>query len=145
VEIGRYNTSAFTNWTGLSMLLPVGAQNPQTLFRWRQLANSGSTSDHWALDDVTIQTAPTPPEILVHPTNQVVSLGDSPILIALAAGPEPMAYQWQHNGTNLPGATITSLILTNVQRFSLFFNNYASVNSSAVKFTGKETENVDPS
>ena len=40
-----------------------------------------------------------------------------------------MAYQWQFNGQDLPGATVASLVITNLQ--SLNAGNYAAVITNA--------------
>ncbi len=42
--------------------------------------------------------------------------GESVQLVVRAAGPGALSYQWQANGTNLSGATQSSLALTDVQR-----------------------------
>ena len=57
-EFGRYDTTNFYSWTYVSMPIPVAAQGSAMRFRWRQLSNSGTGCDHWALDDVLISTMP---------------------------------------------------------------------------------------
>ncbi|MCX6925922.1 MAG: immunoglobulin domain-containing protein, partial [Verrucomicrobia bacterium] len=57
----------------------------------------------------------TPPMITSQPANQTVVAGDNAAFNVLAAGTPPLSYQWMVNGTNLVGATATSLLLTNVQ------------------------------
>jgi len=57
---------------------------------------------------------PTPPVILTQPTNQVVTVSDDATFTVCAVG-YSLSYQWQFNGTNLPGATTASLAFTNVQ------------------------------
>jgi uncharacterized repeat protein (TIGR01451 family) len=54
------------------------------------------------------------PAITNQPINQSVSLGNMVTLTAGASGYSPLYYQWQLDGTNLPGATGSSLVLTNV-------------------------------
>jgi hypothetical protein len=56
-----------------------------------------------------------PPTINQQPASQTVALGATVSLNVFASGVPPPVYQWQFNGTNLDGATNTSLILTNVQ------------------------------
>jgi hypothetical protein len=53
--------------------------------------------------------------VVAPPTNQVTSPGRSISFVAAAAGPSPLRYQWQFNGSNLFGATNTTLNVTNVQ------------------------------
>jgi uncharacterized repeat protein (TIGR01451 family) len=56
-----------------------------------------------------------PPSISTQPTNQATLIGGSAVFNAVAIGSQPLSYQWTFNGTNLPGATKDSLVLTNVQ------------------------------
>jgi uncharacterized repeat protein (TIGR01451 family) len=53
------------------------------------------------------------PAITNQPINQSVSLGNMVTLTVGASGYSPLFYQWQLDGTNLPGATDPSLVLTN--------------------------------
>ncbi|CAM2769904.1 hypothetical protein [Rariglobus hedericola] len=50
-----------SNWTIYRIAIPVGARTPATAFRWRQSINSGAGTDAWALDNVRIQSAMSPP------------------------------------------------------------------------------------
>jgi hypothetical protein len=111
--IAQYNPPIYTNWTAVSTNMPVGAKAPATLFRWRQLSNSGSTSDHWALDDVYV--GPRPPQITTQPANQTVAAGQSAAFTVAVTGTAPFGYQWRSNSVNIAGATNTSLTLANVQ------------------------------
>ncbi len=49
------------------------------------------------------------------PPNRTVYLGDQTLLTVMAAGTPPVSFQWQFNGTDLPGGTSAWLRLTNVQ------------------------------
>lgn len=40
----------------MALPIPANTQSSAALFRWRQLSHSGSCCDHWALDDVRIDT-----------------------------------------------------------------------------------------
>jgi hypothetical protein len=82
-----------------------------------------------------------PPTIVIQPTNQTVMSGDTAVLSVTASGSNPLSYQWRFNGTNLAGATNTTLILTNVQ-FSqsgnyavLVTNAFGSILSSNAALT----------
>jgi hypothetical protein len=58
---------------------------------------------------------PLPPTIVsVTPTNWFVNEGATVAYTALASGSPALTYQWQHNGSDLPGATNTTLTLNNV-------------------------------
>lgn len=52
-------------WQLISVPIPVAARTAETQFRWRQLDNSGSGFDHWALDDVNVSNVILGPEIVV--------------------------------------------------------------------------------
>src|SRR5262249_44834643 len=47
--------------------------------------------------------------------SQVAASGETVAFSALASAPRPLSYQWQFNGSNLPGQTNTTLVLSNVQ------------------------------
>ena len=113
VNIATYDTSAFTNWTFRQINMPAGAQANSTLFRWRQLSNSGSASDHWALDDVQI-TGPVAPSITTQPQSRTVLVGDSVTFSVNAFGSVPLFYQWQKDSGDILGATNSSYTLNNV-------------------------------
>ncbi|HEY5912009.1 MAG TPA: immunoglobulin domain-containing protein [Verrucomicrobiae bacterium] len=53
--------------------------------------------------------------ITQHPRDQFTSRGGTVTLSAAAASQLPLSYQWQFNGTNLPGATDKTLVLQNAQ------------------------------
>jgi hypothetical protein len=55
-----------------------------------------------------------PPSIVTQPQSQVVDLGANVSFNVVAAGSQPLSYQWRFNGTNIVGATGTSLAVSNV-------------------------------
>ncbi len=58
------------------------------------------------------------PSLLTWPTNQLVYLGTPlPLVLGVTpnSGPVATGFQWQFDGTNIPGATNTSLTFTNLQ------------------------------
>ncbi|MFA6546102.1 MAG: fibronectin type III domain-containing protein, partial [Limisphaerales bacterium] len=71
---------SLSNWTSFSVTIPGAALGPDTQFRWRQLASSGTSMDCWALDDVVIQGAIPPPPSAVP---FVISSSSSATSIAL--------------------------------------------------------------
>jgi uncharacterized lipoprotein YddW (UPF0748 family) len=54
-----------------------------------------------------------PPTILTQPTGITITNGGTLILSVEAGGPPPFTYQWKLNGTNVPGATNSTLLRTN--------------------------------
>jgi hypothetical protein len=61
------------------------------------------------------QGAAVAPTISGQPTNQMVVLGGTATFVVNANGTPPLNYQWQHAGTNLPGANSAILTIVNVQ------------------------------
>ena len=55
-----------------------------------------------------------PPIITKQPAAQTAGVGQAAIFGVVAAGTVPLSYQWQLDGTNLPGATATNLTLSNL-------------------------------
>jgi trimeric autotransporter adhesin len=55
------------------------------------------------------------PLIVRHPRTQIVTNNQPVSLEAEASGDAPLVYQWQLNGTNLPGATRPSLFIASAQ------------------------------
>jgi glucose/arabinose dehydrogenase len=55
------------------------------------------------------------PTITTHPASQTVSVGSPATFGATASGSEPLAYQWQRNGSNIAGATAASYTIPSVQ------------------------------
>jgi hypothetical protein len=56
-----------------------------------------------------------PPVFPGIPVNRTVAGGATAYLRLMAVGAFPLSYQWNCNGTNIPDATNTILVLTNVQ------------------------------
>ncbi len=63
---------------------------------------------------VVLVTNP-PPTILTQPSNQLIGVGQTAMFGVVAAGAAPLTYQWQFDGTNIPGATNATLGLANAQ------------------------------
>src|SRR5574341_2632070 len=55
-----------------------------------------------------------PPVILSGPQSQTVPAGSDVTLSVQASGSD-LTYQWQHDGTNISGATTSALVLNDVQ------------------------------
>ncbi len=55
------------------------------------------------------------PSITAQPSSQAVPAGSATTFTVTATGTMPLSYQWRFNGTNVAGATGTSLSLSNVQ------------------------------
>ncbi len=80
-----------------------------------QINNPGGTTN--STNVVLTVLPPPPPAIVTQPTNETVLVGDTATFSVLAASMTPLSYQWSWNTTNIPGATNTALVLTNVQLY----------------------------
>ena len=56
-----------------------------------------------------------PPTIVTAPTNRTVIAGKTATFTVVANGSVPLTFQWQHVGTNLPGANAATLNVVNAQ------------------------------
>lgn len=113
VEMGRYDTATYRNWTHVvEDILPV-AQTANTRFRWRQLQNTGPTFDHWALDNVGV-FGPRGPAIVTQPDSVTVAHGGNVTFSVTASGSAPLYYFWRRNGAVIAGANSPGYTTNNV-------------------------------
>lgn len=90
---------------------------------------------------LVVPTNAMPGVILMPQLNRVVDAGGSAGFAGVGSGASPLSFQWLFNGTNLPGATNSSLLISNAQtnqagNYALVVTNYAgSITSSAVSLT----------
>ena len=79
---------------------------------------------------------PLAPVILTQPQNQTVPIGSNVMFAVFAGGTTPLRYQWRFNGTNIAGATRTSLSISNLLtanagNYSVVVTNSAGVTPSS--------------
>jgi hypothetical protein len=77
-----------------------------------------------------------PPAFTTAPESQTIFTGATASFTAAASSAVPVSYQWQQNGTNLGGATTTSLTLASVTladagSYTVTASNVAGVTTSA--------------
>ena len=135
------------NWATNSSLTLTNVQLNQAGNYAVQVVNAfGSTNS----TDAVLTVVALPPTIQTQPTDQTVFVNDTATFTVVAGGTAPLSYQWNFNGTNISGATNTSLTLTNVQ-FSqagnyavLVTNLFGSVLSSNAALTVNPPPPCDP-
>lgn len=121
MSIGATGTSLSYQWTrdgvpvigatGASFTLPSVAFHQSGEYRVAVSNFCGPILSSPVQLDVRI-----PPTIIGQPASQSKYPGETVSFSSLlAAGSEPIQCQWRHNGTNLPGATSSTLTLSNVQ------------------------------
>jgi hypothetical protein len=76
-----------------------------------------------------------PPFFIAQLTNQTVTLGLNANFSVTAGGSVPLSYRWNFNGTPIPGATSSSLLLTNVQFTNAGTYSVLVSNSTGVSVT----------
>ncbi len=79
------------------------------------------------------------PYIILQPQSQTAPVGADVTFTVYRAGNAPMSFQWRFNGTNLPGATSSTLALTNISAahrgaYSVLLSNSAGVLLSSNAF-----------
>jgi hypothetical protein len=137
-------------WSGLSgdfittiANLPASAAGQNVQFKWRFGTDTGNAfgKGGWYIDAIALQDGSTcctlsPPAIVTQPSTQTTFPGSN-VTFSVTASGSALAYQWKFSGTNLPGATNSALVLTNVQLpqagpYFVTITNSAGTTNSAV-------------
>ncbi|HEX3717620.1 MAG TPA: lamin tail domain-containing protein [Verrucomicrobiae bacterium] len=81
-----------------------------------QMTNSSGNSQGLAIDNFAFSANSTlqPPAITQQPQSQAVNSGNNPSFTVGVSSQLPVTYQWQTDGTNIPGATRSTLALYDV-------------------------------
>lgn len=130
-----------TNLAGTDVTLSIGAEGtPPLTYQWffngvamadktaasftitnAQAGDTGEyavivTNDFGQTDQhATLLVNPALPSILSQPSNWNMVRGGTVPFAVFARGSEPLNFQWQFNGEDIPGATGSLLLLTNLQ------------------------------
>ncbi|HTH48803.1 MAG TPA: lamin tail domain-containing protein [Candidatus Limnocylindria bacterium] len=103
----------------------TGAALAISTFAFRESLSGGNGMGTMTVDDLTVatsfdevlgQTADGPVVIVTQPSNQTNVVGQNVVFSVNATGTAPLAYQWQVNRTNIPGATGAFLALNNITK-----------------------------
>jgi len=130
------------DWQLVTNYLGAGSQTLQWNLYPVHGAFAGGTG--W-VDSVQLMPGGTAAAISVHPASSTNNAGNNVILAAAAVGTPPLQWQWQFNGTNLPGATGSTLTLTNVQLINAGVYALAITNDSGSAVSSNATVLVTPS
>jgi hypothetical protein len=133
----RFNGANLSNATAPTLLLSNAS-----------VAQSGnysvvaSNTVGWVTSLVaTVTITAAPPVFVQHPLPTTIPAGANLTLNSLALGSEPLTYQWTFQGTNLPGRTSRSLVITNITpanggAYAVIASNvFAAVTSSVATVT----------
>ena len=113
-------------------------------------AYNGSRNSALATGTITVGGGgPVAPVITTQPVAQTVSAGSTVTFSVIATGTPPLTYQWQKDGTNLPGATSATLTLTSVTtasggNYRVLVSNVAGSATSATALLTVGTAPVPP-
>ncbi len=107
----------------------------QAQVRFR-IGQAGTASWYFGLDDFGLYSINTP-VINTQPQSQVVDAGTSATFSVAAIGEPPLTYQWQHNGSDIPGATSADFTIPNVTaadagQYQVIVQNASGPTASAV-------------
>ena len=119
-------------------LFRLPAADNQATVRFR-FAQAGTDSWYWGIDDFGLYSI-TPgqfPSIASGPVSVNAGTGSTATFSVTATGPGPLTYQWLFNGTNISGATNSTLVLSGITATSQgVYTVIVSNPSSAVQSGG---------
>jgi hypothetical protein len=100
--------------------------DPSSSFGWLLLTEREATprtARHFATREDSVNfprlvinyTPPSPLAIVTQPQSQTNFVGSTVLLTVVASGTPPLNYGWEFNGNAIPGGTLQTLVLSNVQ------------------------------
>jgi alpha-tubulin suppressor-like RCC1 family protein len=98
------------SWLMLTNVQP--GTPPLTSANYTVIVSNASGS---ATNTTLLTVADSPPIILAQPQSLELPPNNNFTFSVDAVGSQPISYQWQYNGTNIPGATGSSFTVTNAQ------------------------------
>ena len=122
------------NYTNLQFIVLATSSN--TVLQFGFLNDTA----YFGLDDVSLNTSPSPPIITMQPANEVLGPGGMATFSVGCAGTAPFTYSWLRNATPIAGANAASYSTNNVQtsdsesQFSCVVSNAlgSAVSSNAI-------------
>jgi len=104
--------SGETDWQQVTMPIPAGPHMVRWVYSKDSTVSAGQDAG-WVDQVVFI---PSPPVITTQPMSQSRAMGETAVFTAAAFGAPPLSCQWLKAGTNMVGATDSTLVLSNVCR-----------------------------
>ncbi len=108
--VARVRMRTLALWASQTVYLGSGSHT----LRWAYLKAGNYTGGPARVDQLTFTSGGTAPIVVTPPVSQMVTGGTNVDLTVEAAGTPPLAYQWQRNGADVPGATTETLTWLNV-------------------------------
>ena len=119
------DASGSLSWSRLTFTAQSG--------RTYQIAVDGYSANEGGAIVLHMSSTNPNPRIVTHPQSQIVDQGATVTFTGLAAGPQPLFYQWRSNGVALAGRITPSLVLSNVgPSHQALYSLYVRNNSGAV-------------
>ena len=117
---------AYPSWQQQTIYLGPGTQ----VLQWVYSFSAADSANSGYLDQVSYIPGATAPIIISQPFSQSQVPGFSTSFSAVAGGTPPLSWQWHFEGMDVPGATNSTLTITNVQ--SVNMGNYSVTVSNSV-------------
>jgi M6 family metalloprotease-like protein len=118
---------------------------------FRVVAEGGTTPNQYLDVQVTLGLVNSAPTIVTQPLNTSVAAGATATLTPFVSGSPAPTFQWRKSGTNITGATLSSLTLANVQTTDaggydvVITNALGTVTSNAAQLTVNPAGGAAPS
>jgi hypothetical protein len=106
------NGSSLSGATSQSTTLALSSVTTNNAGSYTVVVNNNYGS---ATSAVATLTVALPVAVANRPQSQTVTQGLNATFSVVPGGTPPFSYQWQYSGQNIPGATNTTLLVTNVQ------------------------------
>jgi len=120
-----FNGTNLPGATNATLTLPNVQPSSSGLYGWVATNALGAVTNAGSV--LTVSNSA--PIFVVQPANQAAPLGSNTTFSVAAVGSWPLSYQWQCDGTNIPGANQATLTLTDVAAGNL--GNYRVAVSNA--------------